>query len=512
MWVKYLTVLFFIFSCRAIDNDGDIVNDGKSIAVQVNLMGSDYLNNSDDGIYQNKVSMLNHSEYMKVTLSPYNKKINNQDYKINNYVSSINTGVKFRVIVYNNKNDYKVHKDYTVGETITPILLEKKLKYTIISYSYNSSFLPEIGSDEMKNLSKALIYYNDKNRDLMFNKQVFYISDNTNTLNIILRHQISEIVFNFRGENISFLRNATVSPHYNSGIFNFNEGILNVNPLADNSLSIPLVFPLNNNENTRFESETIYINPGSTGNIIDLSLSGNVLMNDFVKPFRLNNIKIISGYKAYLNIDLSGKCGAYIGPNNTNWRNFMCHNLGADYNSDPFEPSSKIHGAKFQWGYKPINYNISDNKYYTQLDDQGNSGLISGWSYLNTIENDWNEGTEYNPIKSSNDPCPKGYRVPTISEFKDVAANNNYVKIGNWYNSSTNYDSGYFFGTGLFMPAAGYRDIFGSLAGRGYYGDYLTTSKVGSISAYSFSFYKEYVGSRNSNPSLGMSIRCISEN
>jgi hypothetical protein len=39
-------------------------------------------------------------------------------------------------------------------------------------------------------------------------------------------------------------------------------------------------------------------------------------------------------------------CSAYMDADHTQWLSFMCYDLGATHNGDPFTPSKDIHGAK----------------------------------------------------------------------------------------------------------------------------------------------------------------------
>ncbi|MDX8577434.1 hypothetical protein OZ662_18645, partial [Elizabethkingia sp. HX WYD] len=91
----------------------------------------------------------------------------------------------------------------------------------------------------------------------------------------------------------------------------------------------------------------VLINADTGGNLTGL-FSANLTVNNIGTTISLpNSFKITPEYKNNLTINLM-KCGAYVGPNNdrTNYKEFMCHNLGADYSADPFTPSAAIHGAK----------------------------------------------------------------------------------------------------------------------------------------------------------------------
>jgi len=160
-------------------------------------------------------------------------------------------------------------------------------------------------------------------------------------------------------------------------------------------------------------------------------------------------------YKQTIRIKLR-RCGAYLRPDMmTDWRQFMCHNLGVDYNLDPFTPSADIHGDKYQWGYKtPI---------IKQKDDVYQSGPVPGW---NTIEktNTWDNGID--------DPCPEGYRVPTLYEWVYIGYYKNtsgIIRLGTWSNTGSERvaNAGVMIGNHLMLPAAGIRERDGS-TGLGY--------------------------------------------
>lgn len=146
-------------------------------------------------------------------------------------------------------------------------------------------------------------------------------------------------------------------------------------------------------------------------------------------------------------------CGAFISA--TEFRNFMCHNLGADETADPYTPSAAIHGAKYQWGKRE--YALS------QAQDQLLSGTIPAWDQVTSPYNAWSDDE-----KTVNDPCPAGYRIPTSNEFLGVVSYNTLNIIGTWTASPTNYSSGAKYGNSLFLPAAGWRVYnTGVIANRG---------------------------------------------
>ena len=127
------------------------------------------------------------------------------------------------------------------------------------------------------------------------------------------------------------------------------------------------------------------------------------------------------------------KCGAYLGPGQTLWKDFMCHNLGADYSADPFVPSAAIHGAKYQWELQTG----EPNRYISQSEDQINSGPILDGGLINHLAD--GQTTSKQLLRS----YPSGYRVPTRVQWQGLINNNTITGIGTFQNSPTNYSSGF---------------------------------------------------------------------
>jgi len=126
----------------------------------------------------------------------------------------------------------------------------------------------------------------------------------------------------------------------------------------------------------------------------------------------------------------------------------MCHNLGANYNLDPFVPSANIHGDKYQWGYK--------DPYIKQKDDVYQTGPVPGWNRVGKT-NTWNNGID--------DPCPSGYRVPSKEEWDAVLKYNSLERIGNWNElqlSGFKYTTGARLGDNLMLSTSGTRSNEGS--------------------------------------------------
>jgi uncharacterized protein (TIGR02145 family) len=189
----------------------------------------------------------------------------------------------------------------------------------------------------------------------------------------------------------------------------------------------------------------------------------------------------------------SGKftCGAYIADGV--WKEFMCYNLGACTSLDPFTPAAGLHGAKYKFGVKDASI--------TMAEDQANPGEISDWTSRPTCgTGTWDE---------SNDPCPEGYRVPTIAEWEaviDNTLNPQSIPIGSsWEAAPTNFSSGRNFGPKLFLPAAGCR--YYDIIDRGKKGHYQSSNYPRQLIFEEVSTSTELLASWQ----LGSSVRCIKE-
>ena len=205
-------------------------------------------------------------------------------------------------------------------------------------------------------------------------------------------------------------------------------------------------------------------------------------------------------------------CGAFIvGRSATTWKKFKCHNLGALVGADPFTPDWRLNGHYYQWGRSGIAASAPTGPGTSEA----NSGSVSGWNATPAVGNAWDDGT-----KTANDPCPAGFRVPSMVEWQSVADPNlNPTRsfVGTWTESTTNYSSGTRIGSGnsgLFLPAAGWRGPgSGSLNGRGLSGRYWTSSILGTGEAaylYCQGNPPAQISTLSINPATGMSVRCIS--
>jgi uncharacterized protein (TIGR02145 family) len=218
------------------------------------------------------------------------------------------------------------------------------------------------------------------------------------------------------------------------------------------------------------------------------------------------------------------------------WLTFMPYNLGATTSyatpadqmaySSPTgaTTSSVIYGDLYQWGRPTDGHQKRNSGTTTTLatsNTPGNVGFITGsydWRSGGGNNNRWTDAT-----KAANDPCPAGYRVPTMAQWRSIFNNTSdngipYATINsaNTYNNWSWYSSGgtkgaYSGGT-LFLPAAGSRGYSGgSLGSAGSHGHYWSSSVYGSL-AYRLGFNSGSVTLGNyDDRANGFSLRCVAE-
>ena len=183
----------------------------------------------------------------------------------------------------------------------------------------------------------------------------------------------------------------------------------------------------------------------------------------------------------------------------------MCYNLGAaNTSADPFTPSWEINGGYWQWG-SPTQAAAGPTG---PGSGETNEAAVPGWNSIDIPNGAWLDN-----IKTANDPCPQGFRVPTKAQWDGVRYNNSSSITGSWFGSATNYSSGRFYGTELMLPTAGSRSFNdGALFYRGDNGYYWSSTESGTVNAWSLAFVLAGSGTfSNYIRRSGFPIRCIAE-
>jgi uncharacterized protein (TIGR02145 family) len=193
-----------------------------------------------------------------------------------------------------------------------------------------------------------------------------------------------------------------------------------------------------------------------------------------------------------------------------------------------FVEKPEDYGALFQWGRKGDGHEQRSSALHSgtvsgSFDANGQilSSHAAYGKFITTntspydwrspqLDTLWNSGTT--PVKTVNDPCPVGWRLPTQTELSDlVSSTNSWVK--NYQSSGIN---GRLFGTApnqIFLPAAGGRNYYnGGLYDAGSYGNYWSSRPDGTAGAYRLYFNSAYFDATGSNyRAHGFSVRCVAE-
>ena len=209
--------------------------------------------------------------------------------------------------------------------------------------------------------------------------------------------------------------------------------------------------------------------------------------------------------------------GVQIG--NTVWAPVNCGYHKTDY------PYGKLYqwGRKYGQGYSssdasyPSGENLVEGPVMSSLGqdaenrDKFYTSSSGDWS---KVQNDkmWNSGTESSPVKTSYDPCPEGWRVPTYAELDQLCRNRS-----SWTTSES--QKGYYFSgeyttidgnPQVFFPAAGRRHYDGSALNRGYRGGYWSSRPSGN-NAYYLDFLDSHANMNYDSRARGSSVRCVQE-
>ena len=199
-------------------------------------------------------------------------------------------------------------------------------------------------------------------------------------------------------------------------------------------------------------------------------------------------------------------------------------------------------GRKYGQGYDGKLYNLSGSQIGTYSDatvptiEEGGVSVITGnhkskanvfytglSAYNDWVDprNDqlWNSGTESEPIKTENDPCPNGWRVPTYAELNELRQNRSSWttdengQVGYWFSGASAYTEQV---PQVFFPAAGRRYYSdGDAYGRCYYGYYWSSrpcnANYGYGSAYDLGFNSGSTDMNYDSRAGGYSVRCVQE-
>ena len=128
----------------------------------------------------------------------------------------------------------------------------------------------------------------------------------------------------------------------------------------------------------------------------------------------------------------------------------------------------------------------------------------------------WNSGTSSAPVKTAYDPCPTGWRVPTLDELSNLK--NHY---SSWTTNNSNQNGYYFSGDydyidgcpQIFLPASGGRSYHGTPNDVDQYGRYWSSTPYESYDFASLlNLWSGNVSTGGNPRGNGYSVRCLQDN
>jgi len=218
--------------------------------------------------------------------------------------------------------------------------------------------------------------------------------------------------------------------------------------------------------------------------------------------------------------------GVYANVNGT-IKDFMPYNLGVTGIRDTFSyQSGNNNGGLYQWGRQTDGHQV-------RTSDTALGPISTPWASTSFIKSSttpfdwrspqnntlWGDGSlNTDPAKSSKDPCPSGFKVPsqfqwgglykggTASGSPSSATENRWTWTGN----------GYLIGSNLYLPAAGYRvysnAVLTHVGTIGYYwSSRVNVSGGGTNGNYLYISNNTVTPNASALRSNGFSVRCIEE-
>lgn len=378
--------------------------------------------------------------------------------------------IRYRVVVYNEDGTFNRQQEYVRGnETSAPVMrLDGGKTYTFVVYSINTTAAtPEpTYSPAAQILANARVAISG-NQDFMSYKVSKQMVGGTepNRLDIILKHRFSQITTiidaTATGYNPQTIT-ASFGPHSTTATYLFeNEEITRGLENARSSLT-------QNLGGTALSSSYSTVINASENQVTDYQIAslrvGELTLTNLT-PFQ--NLTVTPGMKYNLTIRLTPTDMLLNHQNQPSvlidGRIWMRYNLGASTTDLPDQLPMTVsrHGNYYQFGRRLAVAN--NNSTATNNNWNGNVSIANNsWGFV--------QGSP--PSKTTSDPCPSGFRIPTLDEFTAIMNNTIRSTTGNFNASPSNYSSAVIFtskrnkNVKLTLPTQG---VFGYTSSNGVY-------------------------------------------
>ncbi|WP_407499581.1 hypothetical protein [Elizabethkingia anophelis] len=270
---------------------------------------SDQKNISDNEV-QKFVVPLDETTDITATLSPKKENKKNQ-VSTTRAITELEKDIRYKVAVYDSSGNFVDEKTFTYKQDDPGFQLDGDQNYTFVAYSVNSTSTVPAVSNTPRTLATDRL--NNVNGDLMYFRKNMTVSGNgTNYLDIVLKHQYSQITTKLDARQvgiISLVENATIGPTNNSANLSLGTGNLTYNA------SPGAVTPVTNFQtlNTEVLTSDPTLLISNTTETAQLNI-GRIIVDGAPRDnYRLNDLKITPGVQYNLNLRL-GPCRQNINP------------------------------------------------------------------------------------------------------------------------------------------------------------------------------------------------------
>jgi hypothetical protein len=330
--------------------------------------------------------------------------------------------VKYKIVVYNNAGDYVAEKTYTNKvDNDNEIELDAEQAYTFVAYSVNStSSVPVVTAQT--DLATATL--ESISADLMYFKQDLTLKSGDNNLDVVLKHQYSEVTTNLSMDTkmtgaITNLGTTTIEPTHPSANLKLADGTITYN---GSTSTATVVFPALGTGLREVSSvPTLLINPGETNGLFkfgSITIDGETKNNVSVA-----GLKIVPGQRYNLNLNFKTCTQEVIGGANLNW-NYPASGSGATVGDKVIaaggivEQTLTAPGADYGFVFditqldNSFNMEVNGTKLATQ-EIQFEGGIAIAPKNIR-----FDDGSEYNGTNTEG-----GSNIPQIYSMTGTAAN-----------------------------------------------------------------------------------------
>lgn len=226
---------------------------------------------------------------------------------------------------------------------------------------------------------------------------------------------------------------------------------------------------------------------------------------------------VIGGY-----LDEYGIChGAGIKIGETIWAPVNCGYHASDFKYGKLYQWGRKYGQGYSESYGEVSPSISNERVSLEVGQRLSSADVFFQTQYDWLDEEnnllWNAGTDSDPVKTEYDPCPDGWRVPSVKELDSLESCSSLVtnedgQNGVWFKDYHSVSEA--FNKVIFLPASGMR-LFsnGESCLRNERGYYWSSAPPGYYSVNVLSLGERgggmYSGERRSN---AYSVRCVRDN